>query len=160
VQSVECSNVGKGQLSKAARCVLSIMRVAHSCYIRTFHIVGIFRFPRVVWILTTKDALFTQNCQFIDHIMLRDCLTQIRRTSKWLLFLDTTEHVDSENINLKIGHGSYLYQLFSKRDFYFIKCGWNWQKLIFFDFFEKVAFLTIFVAITSGLCSTTWKTWK
>jgi hypothetical protein len=40
-----------------------------------------------------------------------------------LLFLDTHEHVDSENINLKIGHGSYLYQLFSKRDFYFIKCG-------------------------------------
>jgi hypothetical protein len=32
------------------------------------------------------------------------------------LVLDTPEHVDSENINLKIGHGSSLYQLFSKRD--------------------------------------------
>jgi hypothetical protein len=47
----------------------------------------------------------------------------MNKLSKWLLFLDTPEHVDSENINLKIGHGSYLYQLFSKRDFYFIKCG-------------------------------------
>jgi hypothetical protein len=32
------------------------------------------------------------------------------------LVLDTPEHVDSENINLKIGHGSSLYQLFSKSD--------------------------------------------
>jgi hypothetical protein len=37
--------------------------------------------------------------------------------------LDTPEHVESENINLKIGNGSSLYQLFSKRDFYFINCG-------------------------------------
>jgi hypothetical protein len=74
------------------------------------------------------------------HIMLRECLTQIRWTSKWLPFLDTLEHVDSKNINLKIGHGSYLYILFSKRDFYFIKCGWNWQKMSkngFFRFFWK-----------------------
>jgi hypothetical protein len=33
------------------------------------------------------------------------------------------EHVDSENIRLKIGHRPLLNQLFSKRDFYFIKCG-------------------------------------
>jgi hypothetical protein len=39
------------------------------------------------------------------------------------LILDTPEHVESENINLKIGNGSSLYQLFSKRDFYFINCG-------------------------------------
>jgi hypothetical protein len=29
----------------------------------------------------------------------------------------TPEHVDSENIKLKIGFRSYAYQLFSKRDF-------------------------------------------
>jgi hypothetical protein len=33
------------------------------------------------------------------------------------------EHVESENINIKIGNGSSLYQLVSKRDFYFINCG-------------------------------------
>jgi hypothetical protein len=32
------------------------------------------------------------------------------------LILDTQEHVDSENIKLKIGYGSSLYQLFSKCD--------------------------------------------
>jgi hypothetical protein len=36
----------------------------------------------------------------------------------------------SENIKLKIGH-----QLFSKRDFYFIKCGSNWQNLSDFQTF-------------------------
>jgi hypothetical protein len=30
--------------------------------------------------------------------------------------MDTLEHVDSENIKLKIGSRSLLYQLFSKRD--------------------------------------------
>jgi hypothetical protein len=39
------------------------------------------------------------------------------------LGIDTPEHVESENIKLKIGYGSSLYQFFSKRDFYFIKCG-------------------------------------
>jgi hypothetical protein len=53
----------------------------------------------------------------------RDLLTQIAWNKKWLLILETPEHVDSENIKLKIGCGSFLYQLFSKRDFYFIKCG-------------------------------------
>jgi hypothetical protein len=33
-----------------------------------------------------------------------------------LLILDTPEHVDSENIKLKIGYRPLLYQLFSKRD--------------------------------------------
>jgi hypothetical protein len=55
--------------------------------------------------------------------MLRDLLTQIAWNKKWLLILDTPEHEDSENIKLKIGCGSFLYQLFSKRHFYFIKCG-------------------------------------
>jgi hypothetical protein len=32
------------------------------------------------------------------------------------LILDTPEHVESENNNLKIGNGSSLYQLFSKTD--------------------------------------------
>jgi hypothetical protein len=40
----------------------------------------------------------------------------------WLLILDTPEHVDSEKPNRQIDLGSPLYQLFSKRDFYFIKC--------------------------------------
>jgi hypothetical protein len=45
--------------------------------------------------------------------MLMDLLTQ--KSGKKLV-LDTPEHVDLENINLKIGHGSSAYQLFSKRD--------------------------------------------
>jgi hypothetical protein len=32
------------------------------------------------------------------------------------LILDNPEHVDSENIKLKIGYRPLLYQLFSKRD--------------------------------------------
>jgi hypothetical protein len=52
----------------------------------------------------------------IFYIMLRDLLTQ-KCSHNFLLILDTPEHVDSENINLKIGYGSSLYQLFSKRDF-------------------------------------------
>jgi hypothetical protein len=35
---------------------------------------------------------------------------------KRLLILDTPEHVDSENVKLKIGPKSLLDQLFSKRD--------------------------------------------
>jgi hypothetical protein len=42
------------------------------------------------------------------------------------LVLDTPKHVDSEYINLKIGYGSSLYQLFSKRDFLIHKM---WLKL-------------------------------
>jgi hypothetical protein len=54
--------------------------------------------------------------------------------------LDTPEHADSENIKLKIGYGSFIYQLFSKRDFYFLnvaKIGKNGPKMEFFDFFEN-----------------------
>jgi hypothetical protein len=43
-----------------------------------------------------------------------------------------------------------LTQLFSKLDFYFIKCGYNWQK--------KSTFLKSLKL--SGMCSTNWKTWK
>jgi hypothetical protein len=39
-----------------------------------------------------------------------------------LLILDTPEHVDSEKPNRQIDLGPSLDQLFSKRDFYFIKC--------------------------------------
>jgi hypothetical protein len=42
---------------------------------------------------------------------------------KSLLILDAPEHVDSGNIKFKIGRRSSVYQLFSKRDFYFIICG-------------------------------------
>jgi hypothetical protein len=48
--------------------------------------------------------------------MLRDLLTQKCAQKQRLLILDTTEHVDSENIKLKIGRRTFLYQLFSKRD--------------------------------------------
>jgi hypothetical protein len=41
----------------------------------------------------------------VRHIILRDLLTQIAWNKKWLLILDTSEHVDSENIKLKIGCG-------------------------------------------------------
>jgi hypothetical protein len=39
--------------------------------------------------------------------------------------LDAPEHVDSENIKLKVGYRPLLYQLFSKRD----KNYKNWLKL-------------------------------
>jgi hypothetical protein len=48
------------------------------------------------------------------HALVRHLLTQIAWNKKWLLILDTPEHVDSENMKLKIGCGSFLYQLFSK----------------------------------------------
>jgi hypothetical protein len=53
--------------------------------------------------------------------MLRDLLTQKCVDKNKLLILDTPEHVDSENIKLKIGPRSLLDQLFSKRDFYLPK---------------------------------------
>jgi hypothetical protein len=49
-------------------------------------------------------------------------------TPKLLFVLDIPEHVESENIKYQIGYGSSLYQLFSKRDFYFIKLAKNDQK--------------------------------
>jgi hypothetical protein len=67
------------------------------------------------------------------HIMLRDLLTEKCEHKKKLLILNTPEHVDSENIKLKIGSRSLLYQLFSKRDFLLIKCGKNWQKFSIFQ---------------------------
>jgi hypothetical protein len=57
------------------------------------------------------------------HIMLRDLLTQKSMDYKTVTGFRYPEHVDSENIKFKIGRRSYLYQLFSKRDFYFINCG-------------------------------------
>jgi hypothetical protein len=53
----------------------------------------------------------------VVHIMLRDLLTQKCGDKKKLLILDTPEHVDSENIKLKIGSWSLLDRLFSKHDF-------------------------------------------
>jgi hypothetical protein len=53
------------------------------------------------------------------HIMLRDLLTpkSACKNKRLLLILDTPEHVDSENIKLKIGPWiTFLYQLFSKCD--------------------------------------------
>jgi hypothetical protein len=47
--------------------------------------------------------------------MLRDLLTQKCVDKKRLLILDTVEHVNSDNIKLKIGPWSLLDQLFSKR---------------------------------------------
>jgi hypothetical protein len=37
----------------------------------------------------------------------------------------------------RLCNGSFLYKLFSKRDFYHIKCGWNWQKMTKNWFFRK-----------------------
>jgi hypothetical protein len=70
------------------------------------------------------------------HIMLRDSLTQKCVHKKRLLISDTPEHVDSENIKFLIGRRSLLYQLFKKRDFYFInvaKIGKNGKNLIFLN---------------------------
>jgi hypothetical protein len=49
---------------------------------------------------------------------------------------------------MKTGYGSFLYQLFSKRDFYFKKL----PKIDFFRFFEKGSFLTVFVVRMSLMC--------
>jgi hypothetical protein len=73
--------------------------------------------------------------------MLRDLLTQIPRTFKRLLILDSPEHVDSENIKLILGHGPLLYQL----------CG-------IFRFFEKSYIWNLIVLKLSAVCSTTSKT--
>jgi hypothetical protein len=62
-------------------------------------------------------------CLRINHIMLRDELTQMTSQKNPVTVFVPPEHVESENINLKIGYGSSLYQLFSKRYFYFINCG-------------------------------------
>ena len=63
-------------------------------------------------------------------------MTQIWWTSKWLLFLDTPEHVDSENINFKIGHAWELpLPTFFKTWFKFIKYSQNWSKLTDFQTF-------------------------
>jgi hypothetical protein len=48
-------------------------------------------------------------------------LTHLECKVKWLKMLE--QDVYSENIKLKIGRRSSVYQRFSKRDFYFIKCG-------------------------------------
>jgi hypothetical protein len=45
----------------------------------------------------------------------------VRAKKRLLILDDPPDHVDSENIKLKIGSRSLLYQLFSKRDLKFIK---------------------------------------
>jgi hypothetical protein len=57
------------------------------------------------------------------YIMLRDFLTQKCSQKTPVTDFKYHVHVDSENIKFEIGHRPYLYQLFSKGDFYFIKCG-------------------------------------
>jgi hypothetical protein len=55
---------------------------------------------------------------------------------------------------------SLLYQLFKKRDFYFInvaKIGKNGPKMEFFEFFEISHFLKCNCSKTALMCSTTWK---
>jgi hypothetical protein len=57
--------------------------------------------------------------------------------------LDTLEHVESENINLKIGNGSSLYQLFSKRDLFhklLLKLEKVTKNQIFGFFFKSLIF--------------------
>jgi hypothetical protein len=69
----------------------------------------------------------------------------------WLLISDTPEYVDS-------GRRSSLYQLFKKRDFYFIKVakiGKNGPKMDFFYFFEISHFLKCNRSKTVLMCSTT-----
>jgi hypothetical protein len=57
---------------------------------------------------------------------------KVRELKKRLLILDTPEHVDSENIKLKIGSRSLLYLLISKRD---LKIHKMWLKLAKIDHF-------------------------
>jgi hypothetical protein len=58
-------------------------------------------------------------------------LPKMYKKRNWLVVLDTPENLESENIKLKIGYRPSLYQLFSKRDFYFIKCRENWRNNFF-----------------------------
>jgi hypothetical protein len=43
-----------------------------------------------------------------------EAITHHAREKIWFFIFDIQEHVDSENIKLKIGYGSSLYQLFFK----------------------------------------------
>jgi hypothetical protein len=54
--------------------------------------------------------------------------------------LDTPEHVDSENIKLKIGHRPLLYQLFSKLD-------QKWKCSIFYPRARRAGFTFYFVVV-------------
>jgi hypothetical protein len=105
---------------------LNMLAHDHSPELNTFRLLVVEKYQ--FW-----EIEFWQHCRnisiLVTHIMLRDCLTQIPWTNKGLLILGTTEHVDSQKRWMKIGYGSFLYQLISKRDFYFIKCGWNWPKM-------------------------------
>jgi hypothetical protein len=73
--------------------------------------------------------------------MLRDLLTQKSVNKKTVTVLDTLEHVDSGNMNFKIGRPSSVYQLFSKRDLNsqnVAKIGQNWPKLTDFQTFCRL----------------------
>jgi hypothetical protein len=59
--------------------------------------------------------------------MLRDLLTQKCAHKKRLLILDTPEHVDSENIKLKIGSQSLLNHFFQNVIFKVAKIGQKWN---------------------------------
>jgi hypothetical protein len=60
--------------------------------------------PNNSHILLIVHILLTQKC--VQNYF--GCVCK----SFWLLILDTPEHVDSENIKLKIGPRTFLYQLF------------------------------------------------
>jgi hypothetical protein len=69
-----------------------------------------------------KKGIFGETNFFSDvtHIMLIDLLTQ--KCSQKILVSDF-RYPRADNIKLKIGYGTSLYQLVSKRDYYNIKCG-------------------------------------
>jgi hypothetical protein len=58
--------------------------------------------------LKKHDKLFWHKLCFGTDIMLRDLLTQKCSHKKRLLILDSPEHVDSENIKLKIGQPTFF----------------------------------------------------
>jgi hypothetical protein len=81
------------------------------------------------------SSIGTSYVNLMPHIMLRDLLTQKCAHKKRLMILDTPEHIDSENIKLKIGSRSWLYQLFSKRDLKVHKMWLNLAKIYRFSNF-------------------------
>jgi hypothetical protein len=97
----------------------------------------------------------TLSCRWTTHLV-PTCLTQISWTKKWVLILDTPEHVDSEKRWMKIGYGSGLPLPTFFKTWLWIgkKLPKNYQNL-FFSIFLKKSFVTVFVVKMSLVTSAT-----
>jgi hypothetical protein len=97
------------------------------------------------------------------HMMLRDLLTQKSMNKKTVTAFGYPRACRFRKYEILNRSSELQLPTFFKTWFYFIKYGWNWQKMTkngIFRFFEKVLFFTVFVLRMSQMCFTTWKTWK